>query len=157
MGLGEEDHKSEVPFSSHHIREWGHPHAIPVTWAFVTWFRSCLPGFPTVKSLFSPFPPLFLRSQQWPNFLLSCRWVIKWWRWEEEGRGGESGFKGDSSCSHKIKRYLLLGRKATTNLDSLLKSRDITLLTMVRIVKTMVFPVVMYRCESDHKGRVPKN
>ena len=97
MGLGEEDHKSEVPFSSHHIREWGHPHAIPVTWAFVTWFRSCLPGFPTVKSLFSPFPPLFLRSQQWPNFLLSCRWVIKWWRWEEEGRGGESGFKGDSS------------------------------------------------------------
>ena len=51
-------------------------------------------------------------------------------------------------CSHEIKRYLLLGRKVMTNLDSIFKSRDITLPTKVRLVKVMVFPVVMYGCES---------
>ena len=50
-------------------------------------------------------------------------------------------------CSHEIKRHLLRGRKAMTNLDSILKSRDMTLLTKVHLVKTMVFPVVMYACE----------
>ena len=54
----------------------------------------------------------------------------------------------DSDCSHEIKRCLLLGRKAMTNLDSVLKSRDITLPTKVHLVKAMVFPVVMYGCES---------
>ena len=54
----------------------------------------------------------------------------------------------DNDCSHEIKRLLLLGRKAMTNLDRVLKSRDITLLTKICIVKTMVFPVVMYGCES---------
>ena len=54
----------------------------------------------------------------------------------------------DSDCSHKIKTCLLLGRKSVTNLDSVLKSRDITLLTKIRMVKAMIFPVVMYRCES---------
>ena len=54
----------------------------------------------------------------------------------------------DGNCSHEIKGRLLLGRKTMTNLDSLLKSRDITLLTRVRIVKAMIFPVVMYGCES---------
>ena len=54
----------------------------------------------------------------------------------------------DSDCSHEIKRHLLLGMKVMTNLDSILKSRDITLPTKVRLVKAMVFPVVMYRCES---------
>ena len=54
----------------------------------------------------------------------------------------------DGDCSHEIKRCLLLGRKAMTNLDSILKSRDITLLTKVHLVKAMVFPVVMYGCES---------
>ena len=54
----------------------------------------------------------------------------------------------DGNCSHEIKRHLLLGRKAVTNLDSILKSGDITLLTKVRLVKAMVFPVVMYGCES---------
>ena len=54
----------------------------------------------------------------------------------------------DGDCSHEIKRYLFLGRKAMTNLDSILKSRDITLPTKVRLVKAMVFPVVMYGCES---------
>ena len=59
------------------------------------------------------------------------------------------GFKitADGDCSHEIKRRLLLGRKAMTNLDSILKSRDITLPTKVRLVKAMVFPVVMYRCD----------
>ena len=55
----------------------------------------------------------------------------------------------DSDCIHEIKRHLLHGRKAMTNLDSILKSRDITLLTKIHIVKAMVFPVVMYRCESS--------
>ena len=60
------------------------------------------------------------------------------------------GFKitADNDCSHEIKRHLLLGRKAMTNLDSILKSKDITLLTKVRTVKAVVFPVIMYGCES---------
>ena len=60
------------------------------------------------------------------------------------------GFKitADGDCFHKIKRHLLLGRKAMSNLDSILKSRDITLPTKVHLVKTMVFPVVMFGCES---------
>ena len=57
----------------------------------------------------------------------------------------------DDECSHEIKRCLLFGGKAMTDLDSILKSRDITLLTMVHLVKAMVFQVVMYRCELDHK------
>ena len=59
-----------------------------------------------------------------------------------------SKITADGDCSHEIKRPLLLGRKAKTNLDSILKSKDITLLTKVHLVKAMVFPVVMYRCES---------
>ena len=59
-----------------------------------------------------------------------------------------SKINADGDCSHKIKRHLLLGRIATTNLDSVLKSRDITLPTKVHLVKAMVFPVVRYGCES---------
>ena len=59
-----------------------------------------------------------------------------------------SRITADSDCSHKIKRHLLLGRKAMTNIDSIFKSRDITLPTKVCIFKAMVFPVVMYGCES---------
>ena len=59
-----------------------------------------------------------------------------------------SKITADGDCSHEIKRHLLLGRKVMTNLASLFKSRDITLLTKVYLVKAMVFPVVMYRCES---------
>ena len=59
-----------------------------------------------------------------------------------------SKITADGDCSHKIKRCLLLGRKAVTNLDSILKSRDIILPTKVHLVKAMVFPVVMYGCES---------
>ena len=61
---------------------------------------------------------------------------------------GGSKITADDDCSHEIKRHLLLGRKAMPNLDSILKSRDITLPTKVRLVKAMVFPVVMYGCES---------
>ena len=61
---------------------------------------------------------------------------------------GGSKITADGDCSHEIKRHLLLGRKAMTNLDSILKSRDITLPTKVCIVKGMVFPVVMYGCEN---------
>ena len=77
------------------------------------------------------------------------------WQIEGEKVGAETDFlflgskiTVDGDCSHESKRRLLLGRKAMTNLDSILKSRDITLLTKVHIVKAMVFPVVMYRCES---------
>ena len=61
---------------------------------------------------------------------------------------GGSKITADGDCSHEIKIRLLLGRQVTTNLDSILKSRDITLATKVRLVKAMVFPVVMYGCES---------
>ena len=61
---------------------------------------------------------------------------------------GGSKITADCDCSHEIKKRLLLGRKVTTNLDSTLKSRDITLPTMVHLVKATVFPVVMYGCES---------
>ena len=76
-------------------------------------------------------------------------------RWGNNGnsdrlylRGGGSKITADGDYSHEIKRHLLSGRKAMTNLDSILKSRDITLLTKVHLVKVMVFPVVMYGCES---------
>ena len=74
--------------------------------------------------------------------------------WEIDGETvsdfifGGSKITEDGDCSHKIKRRLLLGRKAVTNLDSIFKSRDITLPTKVRLVKAMVFPVVLYGCES---------
>ena len=70
-----------------------------------------------------------------------------------------SKITADGDCSHEIKRHLLLGRKAVTNLDSILKSRDITLLIKVNIIKAMVFPVVMYRCDSwtIKKGWTVKN
>ena len=61
---------------------------------------------------------------------------------------GGSKITADGDCSHKIKRHLLLGRKVMTNLNRILKSRDIALSTKVRLVKAMVFPVVMYGCES---------
>ena len=64
---------------------------------------------------------------------------------------GGSKSTADGDCSHEIKRRLLLGRKVMTNLDSILKSRDITLLIKVCVVKAVVFPVVLYRCELDRK------
>ena len=74
-------------------------------------------------------------------------------RWENSGNSvrfyfGGSKITADGDCSHKIKRHLLLGRKVMTNLDSIFKSREITLPTKVHVVKAMVFPAVMYGCES---------
>ena len=75
-------------------------------------------------------------------------------RWGNNGNsdrlyfGGSSKITADGDCSHGIKRHLLLGRKVMTKLDSILKSRDITLPTKVSLVKSMFFPVVMYGCES---------
>ena len=72
-----------------------------------------------------------------------------WKQWKQcQTILGGSKITADGDCSHEIKRRLLLGRKVMTNLDSILKSRDITLPTKVRLVKAMVFPVVMYGCES---------
>ena len=71
----------------------------------------------------------------------------QWKEWETLFLGG-SKITADGDCSHEIKRRLLLGRKVMTNLDSMLKSRDVTLLTKVHLVKALVFPVVMYGCES---------
>ena len=74
------------------------------------------------------------------------------YRWGNDGNSDiiflGSQITADGDCSHEIKRRLLFGRKAMTNLDSLLKSRDITLPTKVRLVKAMIFPIVMYGCES---------
>ena len=85
---------------------------------------------------------------------MACRPITSW---EIDGETvetvsdfilGGSKITVDGDCSHEIKGRLLLGRKVMTNLDSIFKSRDITLLTKVRLVKAMVFPVVMYGCES---------
>ena len=73
--------------------------------------------------------------KQWKQWLTLFFWAPK-------------SLQMDGDCSHEIKRHLLLGRKVMTNLDSILKSRDFTLPTKVRLVKAMVFPVVMYGCES---------
>ena len=72
----------------------------------------------------------------------------KQWKQCQTFLGGASKITADGDCSHEIKRHLLLGRKVMTNLDSILKSRDITLPTNVHLVKAMVFPVVMYGCDS---------
>ena len=86
--------------------------------------------------------------------IMACRPITSW---QMDGETVETvadfilgGFKitADGDCSHEIKRHLLLGRKVMTNLDSILKSRDITLSTKVCLVKAMFFPVVMYGCES---------
>ena len=74
-------------------------------------------------------------------------------RWGNNGKSERINFldfkiTADGDCSHEIKRHLLLGRKVMTNLDSIFKSRDITFPTKVRLIKAMVFPVVMYGCEN---------
>ena len=74
--------------------------------------------------------------------------MAKQWKQCQTSFWGGSKITADGDCSHEIKRCLLLERKIMTNLDSMLKSRDVTLPIMVRLVKAMVFPVVMYGCES---------
>ena len=123
---------------------------------------NCFFFFSSLLRLFPPFhllphlsyllPPLFYC---W--FLPECFDIIYGTSWDIDGETVEtvsdfiflgSKITADGDCSHEIKRRLLLGRKLMTNLDSIFKSRDITLPTKVRLVKAMVFPVVMCRCES---------
>ena len=89
-----------------------------------------------------------LRSDHWPAKLLEKRIQGLGYIWEANQALNPRHYSGEGDCSHEIKRRLLLGRKVMTNLDSILKSRDITLSTKVRLVKAMVFPVVMCGCES---------
>ena len=83
----------------------------------------------------------------WSHHFMGNRWGKQWKQRQTLFLGG-SKITADGDCSHEIKRRLLLGRKVMTNLDSILKSRDITLLTEVRLVRAMVSPVVMYGCET---------
>ena len=133
--------------------------------------ESRLPGEISITSDMQMTPPLWQKAKkyQWASWWESKRRVKAHHSENEdhgiqshhfmENRCGNSGKSGrlfwggskitaDGDCSHEIKRCLLLGRKVMTNLDSLLKSRDITLPTKVHLVKAMVFPVVMYGCES---------
>ena len=94
---------------------------------------------------------LELNSENEDHGIWSHRFMAN--RWENSGNSGcfilgGSKITADGDCSQEIKRRLLLGRKVMTNLDSILKSRDITLSTNAHLVKAMVFPVVMYGCES---------
>ena len=99
--------------------------------------------------------PFFLILSPWPSPTESKRLFYPITSWEIDGETvetvsdfifGGSKMTADGDCSHEIKRRLLLGRKVMSNLDSILKSRDITLPTKVRLVKAVVFPEVMYRC-----------
>ena len=105
-------------------------------------------GSPTSLMVFSASASS-VPSAEFGNFPISydlrARRVL-YWIWGGDGWGGAVG--SDVDCSHEIKRRLLLGRRVMTNLDSIFKSRDITLPTKVRLVKAMVFPVVMYGRES---------
>ena len=86
---------------------------------------------------------------EWERLEISSSWEIDGETVEtvSDFFWGGSKITADGDCSHEIKRHLVLGRKVMTNLDSILKRRDITLLTKVNLVKAMVFPVVMYGCE----------
>ena len=86
--------------------------------------------------------------QNFPQFITSCQIGGETVKTVSDFILGGSKITADGDCSQEIKRRLLLGRKVTTNLDSIFKSRDITLPTKIRLVKAMVFPVVMYGCES---------
>ena len=123
--------------------------------------ESRLPGEIAVTSDTQILPPLWqkkwkswLKTQHsekedhgiWSHHLMANRWGNNGNR--KKLYLGGSKITVDGDCCHEIKRRLLLGRKAMTNLDSILKSRDITLPTKVSLVKAMVFPVVMYGCES---------
>ena len=119
--------------------------------------ESRLPGEISITSDMKMIPPLrqkaWLKTQHSKKIMASDPILS----WQRDGKTMEtvtdfiflgSKITADGDCSHEIKRRLLLGRKVMTNIDSIFKSRDITLPTKVRLVKAMVFPVVMYGCES---------
>ena len=92
-----------------------------------------------------------LKLQTKKMMIMASGPITSWWTYGETVRDfifGGSKITADDDCSHEIKRWLLLGRKVMTNLDSILKSSDIILPTKIDLVKAMVFPVVMYGCES---------
>ena len=110
---------------------------------------------------------LNLNIQKTKIMIFAMKWSGPITSWQIDGETvetvaefifGGSKITADGDCSHEIKRHLLLGRKVMTNLDRILKSRDITLSTKVHLVKAMVFPVVIYGWQLDYKeSRVPKN
>ena len=122
-----------------------------------SWWSDLTIHGPLEKGMANHFSILALRTP-WTVWKGKKLWVIRSHhfmgnRWGNSGNSvrfyfGGSRITADDDCSHEIKRCLLLGRKVMTNLDSIFKSRDITLLTKVSLVKAMVFPVVMYGCES---------
>ena len=96
------------------------------------------------------FPVVMYGCDSWTAKKAECRRIdaFELWCWKTLESPLDSKVTLDGDCSHEIKRHLYLGRKVMTNLDSIIKSRDITLLTKVCIVRAMVFPVVMYGCDS---------
>ena len=132
-------------------------HLIPVRVAIIkkSTNNKCWRGVGKKKRMFLLFKPMKkLKTQHsknedhgiWSHHCMASRWGSNWngdrlFSWG-------SKITADGDCSHEIKRHLLLGKKAMTTLDSILKRRDITLSTNVLIVKAMVFPIVMYGCES---------
>ena len=117
-----------------------------------------LSSFTFSKRLFSSFSLSAIRvvSSAYLRLLIFLPAILIYSRFSWAPKSLQNG---DHDCSHETKRHLLLGRKAMTNLDSILKSRDITLPTKVHLVKAMVFPVVTYGCESwtIKKPGAPKN
>ena len=115
----------------------------------IVWHLGCL------QLLLSTTSQLLLHSKNKDHGIRSHHLMAN--RWGNNGNSDSiflgSKLTADGDCCHEIKRHLLLGRKAMTNLDSILKSKDITLPTKVHLVKAMVFPVVMYGCESGTIGK----
>jgi len=135
----------------------GNPKPFPMSNLHLTFTWKIEGDFLHIYLLFfakSLFRPIFSQTGKLINYSWASGPITSW---EIDGETVEtvsdfiflgSKITADGDCSHEIKRHLLLGRKVMTNLDSILKSRDFTLSTNVRLVKAMVFPVVMYGCES---------
>ena len=133
MGFSRQEHWSGLPFSSpmHESGKW-------------KWSRSVVSDSSRPHGL---QPTRLLHPWDFPGKSTGVGWGKKWKQWQISLFLG-SKIIVDADCSHEIKRCLLLGRKAMTSLDSIWKSRDITLQTKIHLVKAMVSPVVMHGCES---------
>ena len=133
LGFSRQEHWSGLPFPSptHESEKW-------------KWSRSVVSGSSRPHGL---QPTRLLHPWDFPGKSTGVGWGKKWKQWQISLFLG-SKIIVDADCSHEIKRCLLLGRKAMTNLDSLVKSRDITLSTKVPIIKALFFPVVRYGYES---------
>ena len=117
-----------------------------------------LRGLKTSHLIICPWVMKQQNSQETGHSWVQVVYTLCWFQSVTKRNKSSSKITADGDCTHEIKRRLLLGRKVMTNLDSILKSRDMTLSTKLRLVKAMVFPVVMCRCELDHKESwAPKN